>query len=516
MYSRNRGASRDAKVLNFPPREGAATLPSDASPELRYAASRMEEREFGELAVGGASEGGEIDTTIYRWIEDANGARWEIQPAQVLEGDAQSFLRIFAPDAVSGSRPVSCVRSLEQLLVHERRFVPKCPAQNLVPLRNAYLVIEPTGTIRVIKPDRQFGVDYVIQADLDMSKVDEAGVYTPTQHANEGAFGNYINTSLSDEAVRDYAQECLSTVLLTRCYEKAIWLFGEGENGKSVMLHLLRRLAPRNTAAIKLSRLGRDQFGTASLNGMRLALVPEMPSRLEREMQTILKGLISRDPTPCERKGRNEFTFTPSAVWVFATNHHPDMSDHEHGFWRKVETIPFTNRVDPAKKVLDLHAVISETAKEVGSFIDGVLIGASRLSQNGRWRTQEEKPEAIRKLAQAQRRETDTVSAWLHDVELRFEASVLTSKQAIYHEYREHVEISGKRAVADSKFWGRMKEQFRDQGLDTEGEQRTIQGKRRRCVSLLLHGVRPDFGAIGKSGPVADQAEQLGPDIFCG
>lgn len=498
MYAPNLPPSR-GNVLAFPGQNQGSSerkdmeCPGDASSELRYALTKLDQGPWGELAIGGETEDGEIDTTIHKWVEDEHGARWQIQNDKVMRADAQGWLRTFAPDQVNGSRPKSCIDSLVDLLVDARRFVPKREDLDLIPLRNAYLVIEPDGTIRCIEPDRSYGVDYVINADLDMSRVDpETKIYTPAPSAPGSYWHGYITSCLIDEDVRGFAQEALSSVLLSRCYEKGIWLYGEGENGKSVMLHLLEQLAPKHTAAIRLTRLVKDQFGTAKLNGKRLATVGEMPPRLDREVQTILKGLISRDATSGEKKGRDEFSFKPKAVWIFATNHHPDMSEHEHGFWRKIETIPFVNRVDPKKKVLDLQKKIAGDPQEMRQFIDWLLIGAQRLTKEG-WRTAENKPEAVKNLATTQRRETDTVSAWLHDCEVLVDAQALTRKRTIYAAYREFVLDSGKHPIADNKFWARMKEQFREAALDTEGEQKTVDGKRERCVTLVVEGISPDF-----------------------
>lgn len=492
MYSPSFGtsSSQNQNVVSLRPGQPPA-LPPNATPELKFAVAKMAMTGYGELALGGLTEDGDIDTTIYEWNDDANGARWKLLPIKKLEGEAANWTKIYTPDHTTGGKSKSCVQTLQNLMVHDCRYMPKHKGLNLVPFKNAYLVIENDGTIRCVRPDPSYGVDYIVDTSLDLRRVNkETGEYAPEEMAESGLWNRYITSTLPDPEVREFAQEALSTVLLTRCYEKGIWLYGEGENGKSVMLHLLRKVAPMHTAAVKLSRLVKNEFGTAQLNNKRIALVSEMPSRLNRDMQTVLKGFISRDPTPCERKGRDEFTFTPSAVWIFATNHHPDMSEHEHGFWRKIETLPFVDRVAKENKILDLHEKIANDPVAMRQFINWLLVGAARLSKRGRWRSDEEKPEAVRNLALAQRRETDTVAGWLADCEMRYDAKALTRKGSIYVAYRDHVSDGGRHPLSDGKFWSRIKEHYRDWGLDTEGQQRTINGKRQRCVNLVLEGVK--------------------------
>ena len=155
----------------------------------------MQERDYGELALGGETESGDLDTSFYQWVENDQGSRWQIQRQFDLEGEAQHWMSMFTPDQVSGGRPKSCVNTLQQLLTYQRRFVPQASHLNLVPLRNAYLLIEEDGTIRCVPPDRKYGVDYNIQVDLDISRVDpETGIYTPASSANEGYWNRYITS----------------------------------------------------------------------------------------------------------------------------------------------------------------------------------------------------------------------------------------------------------------------------------------------------------------------------------
>lgn len=100
---------------------------------------------------------------------------------------------------------------------------------------------------------------------------------------------------------------------------------------------------------------------------------------------------------------------------------------------------------------------------------------------------------SVRDLADQQRYETDTVSEWLRTVDIKVNPQAYTVKMDIYNVYKEHVMNRGKHELADNKFWKRMKEHYRDQGLDTDGIQKTKPGTKLRpyCVNLVLDGVQP-------------------------
>ena len=285
--------------------------------------------------------------------------------------------------------------------------------------------------------------------------------------------------------------------LLSTCYEKAVWMYGGGENGKSCMLHILRSLSPNATAAINISRLARNEFGNNQLIGKRIAVCSEMPKVLSAEVQEVLKGLVSRDPTQCEYKGKDAFTFLPEATFFFATNHHPVMPDHEHGWWRKVVTLPFLHRVKKEDKIIGLDRLITDDPVEMIQVVDWMLVGAVELTKRGRFMSDEEMPAPVRDLALAQRLVSDPVAAWIHEHNPKVDGEVWTNKQAIYDHFVGFTEAQGRKPVAQNSFWLRIGEHFRDDELNTQGQQMPARdGGRPRHVQLIVPDITPTRGAF--------------------
>lgn len=463
----------------------------EPTPELRFVRAMLKDGCPFRL---GRRDGkyGTPDTTFYQWVEDEEGARWQAMNESDLEGIATSWLMNNCASSVSKAKAPSCIGVLRSSLINSRLELPQREqAIDVVPLRNAYLLIDKRGVIRAVKPDRRFGQTHCIQADLDWSRVGGDGIYNTLEPEAGSYWHTYLSSTFTDPGVYEVAQEAFSMALLSQGYEKAVWMYGEGENGKSVMLHILRSLAPNATAAILLNRLVKNEFGTNQLIGKKLALVSEMPKVLSADIQGLLKALVSRDAVPGEFKGRDQFTFIPEAAWFMASNHHPVMPEHEHGWWRKVITLPFLNRVDTASKIIGLEKLITGDPTEMIQVIDWLLIGGARLTRRGRFLSDSEMPEAIQHITHAQRVESDTVAAWAEDAEPRYSANVWTSKQAIYDHYRDHVQACGRQASAANSFWKRIAERFRNEKLDTAGEQMTINGKRERYIQLVVADVKP-------------------------
>ncbi|KRE90812.1 hypothetical protein ASG87_01365 [Frateuria sp. Soil773] len=464
--------------------------PEGPSFELRYSLDRAKDPN---ICVGGPTgdADGRIDCTVYRWSVEADGsAYWHIKDPKGLEADALKWLEDFAPHKANNRNAKEAAATLTTLLVgrgHEKAVPMADPKRNLVPLRGQYLSINDQGVITCLSPDPRYGVTYCVGASFDPRKL-AGGVYTPQPVRPDSHFGRYLATTFADDDVRDLAQEAFSTVLINRCFEKSIWMYGEGENGKSVMLHIMTAVVGGRSAPVKLARLVRDHFGTAALHGARLATVAEVPKALTNEMQDTLKELFSWDEQPLERKGRDAFTFRPNAVWILASNAFPRVSQQEHGFWRKILTLPFTQRVPQEMKIADFHKLIVDNGAEMAQVIDWLLIGAQRLIRRGG--KFGELPAAVVALAQQQRMESDPVVAFLDDSEALADSGTWTSKLAVYHAYREYCDERGKQPLGEPAFWVGVRGVF--QGVDLEGRKGpSKKGKRERYVQLRVSGVQP-------------------------
>lgn len=473
------------------PEEQPADEDSKPSIELLFTRHMLSDPN---IRVGGPTgdADGRIDRTVYRWQVDNDGtAYWRIIDPGMLKSEAQRFIEHARASKYTDRCAESCAETLTTALVggQQEKWVPRADAKrNLIPLRGQYLAIREDGTIACVAPDPSHGVTYCVNASYDPKKV-KNGIYQPQPVPADSHFGRYLATTFADDDVRNLAQEAFATVLINRCFEKSVWMYGEGENGKSVMLHIMTAVVGGRSAPVKLARLTRDHFGTAALHGARLATVAEVPKALTNEMQDLLKELISWDAQPLERKGRDAFTFRPNAVWLLASNAFPRVSQHEHGFWRKILTLPFTQRVKAENKIQDFHKLITDDAREMSIVIDWLLIGAQRLIKRGG--KFGELPQAVAALAQQQRMESDPVVAFLDDTEALVDETIWTSKIAVYHAYREYCEDRGKQPLNESNFWVGVRGAFN--GADMEGRRGPAgaNGKRERYVQLRLEGVTP-------------------------
>lgn len=125
--------------------------------------------------------------------------------------------------------------------------------------------------------------------------------------------------------------------------KKALLLVGEGNNGKSVWLDVLRAfLGQENVTARSLQELETNRFAKADLY-MRLACIfADLPDIALRHTGTF-KLLTGRDLLTAERKFRNGFPFENFAKLSFSCNKIPETRDDTDAFFLRWLILTFPN-----------------------------------------------------------------------------------------------------------------------------------------------------------------------------
>lgn len=460
----------------------------DASVEQRYAEELVG---AGMFAIGGNLPSGDIDTSIYQWT----GEYWDLQHPKRMTAHAYRWLKQEQSDKANKTMAKSCMETAALELLGR----PECAMGNtggraIIPVPGCYLEVLKDGNIAVLEPDPNLGITYQVPAKFDRSLVRADGRYFPQEVDPMSRWGQYLDLFQPDLEVRALLQEATASSFLSICLEKGIFLVGSGSNGKSTFLHVLRALHPRS-GAIRVDKLD-GQFAMKGVVDKTALFASEMPKVLTQAVQDVLKAIISRDPVDVEAKGRDAYTTTPIATMFFNVNEWFSVSGHEHGFWRKVLAIPFNVRMGEStkdgdgtrKRITDYHKLITEDPAEMAQVLDWILAGASRLVKRGGF--PDVLPKAVRELEEENRRQSDTVVAWLVDREAATCAGGLVwwSKQAVYDDYKAFVtNEAGKRPVSANEFWKRV----RDRMPDLKFSQPWVGDKKVRVVNLMVDGVKP-------------------------
>jgi len=196
--------------------------------------------------------------------------------------------------------------------------------------------------------------------------------------------------------------------------EKAVMLVGNGRNGKSKSIELLKRLVGvRNCCSIPLSSLNSSNFSLSELFGKLFNLAGDLSSK-ELKYTGTFKGLTGRDTITAQRKFLRDLIFVNYAKMVFACNELPRVYDGSLAFWGRwilleypytfvdQETYDALGENKGKFKLMDVDIINKITThNEMSGFLNKALDGLDNLLKNKRFSytvgTKEVKDKWIRK-----------------------------------------------------------------------------------------------------------------------
>lgn len=195
--------------------------------------------------------------------------------------------------------------------------------------------------------------------------------------------------------------------------EKFFILIGEGANGKSLFLHILKKLVGEdNVSAISLKKL-EDKYSPAELDGKLINMPSENQSIKGGFNSETLKAIVSGDQIMGERKYQNPFFFTPYATQVFAMNRLVYIADKSHGLDRRIIIIPFDVIFDNEGSD-DYRASIQRVDKDLKVKILNEMPGIFNFAVKGLRRLKENnyeftKPEKVDELIENYKKDINPV-----------------------------------------------------------------------------------------------------------
>lgn len=132
--------------------------------------------------------------------------------------------------------------------------------------------------------------------------------------------------------------------LLSFCpFEKFLLMVGNGANGKSVIMEIIKAVVGiENVASVQPGEFD-NRFQRGHLHGKLVNLVTEIAEGAQIA-DAQLKAITSGELTTAEHKGQPPFEFEAFATCIFATNHLPSTRDFSDALFRRAIILKF-NRV---------------------------------------------------------------------------------------------------------------------------------------------------------------------------
>ena len=215
---------------------------------------------------------------------------------------------------------------LKRTNLRDDNFTVETKALNF---KNGVLLL---ATGELVPHSKDYGFTYVIPYDYEP---DDSGTPMFDKFLSEVACGDDALTAL----ITEYMGYCISgedPVLVQKC---AI-LYGDGSNGKSVLLSILRELVGRdNSTSISISSMKKENYRYAMMHKMFNAC-DETPSDGFLD-SSIFKQMVAGDEIEVRRLYQDPIMWKCTTKLIFNCNELPVMKDFSYGMKRRLLIIPF-------------------------------------------------------------------------------------------------------------------------------------------------------------------------------
>lgn len=217
---------------------------------------------------------------------------------------------------------------LNEVIERLKLIVPKIKYFNSdkIALRNGLYDIK-TKTIE------EFNPDYISFNKIDVDY-------------NSAAYSRDLDKALNeiccnDKNLRLLIEEMIGSCLYTKSeFNAAFFLVGQGSNGKSTILDLIRNLiGSENISSVPLQDFDKNFKAYQLMN--KLANIGDDIDKSALRGTGMFKKLVTGETVNVERKGKDPFDFNNYATMFFSSNHAVTFDDTSHGINRRIKNIPF-------------------------------------------------------------------------------------------------------------------------------------------------------------------------------
>ena len=163
-------------------------------------------------------------------------------------------------------------------------------------------------------------------------------------------FERYLSEWLPEESVRLVMQEYLGYCLIPNTnFRKAMFLYGRGKNGKSVLIEFLQEFFGDLSSTLSYDGLF-TRFGPANLKDKLINIYDDTTVSFTKDT-AIAKNLIAGGNISAEFKGKDHFQFQNTARFIFSSQETPRTSDNTVAWYDRWFFIKFPNTFRPSNKI---------------------------------------------------------------------------------------------------------------------------------------------------------------------
>lgn len=258
--------------------------------------------------------------------------------------------------------------------------------------------------------------------------------------ARAAVWERFLSDVFVDDDLIDFVQRLLGYCLTADVSEQKLPIFyGSGANGKSTLLNAFMQVVGTDYAMQAMPDFLMEKRGEAhptekaSLFGKRFVSCVETESSRKLAESTV-KLLTGGERIQARRMREDFWEFEPSHKLVLCTNHKPIVAGNDHGIWRRLLLIPFSQRFEG--KRIDKHLPEKLRAESAG-ILAWLVRGCREWQQQGL-----NPPAVVTSATDAYRSQEDTIGRFI-DEQCERGPNVAVPFKALYEKLVSWCEESG-------------------------------------------------------------------------
>lgn len=256
----------------------------------------------------------------------------------------------------------------------------------------------------------------------------------------------------ADADLIGFVQQAIGYALTGDMREQAIFLlYGTGANGKTTFLETIRTILGdyarhTNFSAFLQGQNTSARNDLARLAGARFVTASEVEEGRRLSEDTI-KQITGGEPLTVRYLYAEFFEYRPQCKLFLAVNHKPLIRGTEHGIWRRIYEVPFTQTIPDTNQ-----------DRTLGEKLRAELPGILRWAVEGcaRWRQPGLKaPPVVVQATQRYREEMDPLAGFLEACCVA-ESAAITLAADLYARYEQHCSANAERSISNVAFGRRL------------------------------------------------------------
>ncbi len=299
-------------------------------------------------------------------------------------------------------------------------------------LRNGTLVVKADGSVHLRDHSKDDLFTYTLDYDYD-------------RQASYERWQKFLDRVLPEADLQQVLCEAFGYCFMKdHSLEKMFWLYGQGQNGKSVTLEVIEALlGSTNVSYLSLSDLTNDEVKRAGIEGKLLNISHESGKDVNA---SVLKQLTSGERVLIKHLYVDPRETNDYGKFFAAFNALPK-AEITFGYFRRLIIIPYNVTIPPEEVDRQLTDKLKQ---ELSGILNWVLNALPRLMNSGRF-TQSESCE---KALEQYRLQSDNVKLFVS--ERCEECEYTTAASEVYMAYKEYCDDSGLRPLGKQKFYERL------------------------------------------------------------